>query len=253
MEAKNKGMKISELMNQRKINARKESKKRKAEEKTKESKKIKSETNKVDDADKKEFIEIKDESQEEESDTRGNDNIDYELPEDENELLALPGIGPYTAKAILIFADNKDVATIDTNIRRILIHHFSLSETTSESDLFEFAQKILPKGRSRDYHNGLMDYGATFLTSKKSGIKPVSQQSKFKGSPRYFRGLLMKKILAEPEKYIYIFYNTLHRRITLDEAKHICLGASCSVYDIINSLVKDELVTLQGNIICIHN
>lgn len=123
------------------------------------------------------------------------------FPSTEEELLALPGIGPYTARAVLIFAENKDIATIDTNIRRILIHHFGIPETTTEAELFKFAEQLVPTGRSRDYHNGLMDYGATFLTSKKSGIKPVSVQSKFKGSKRYYRGAVMKAILATPEKY----------------------------------------------------
>ena len=42
------------------------------------------------------------------------------LPSAQPELLALPGIGPYTARAIAAFAFDADVAAIDTNVRRIV-------------------------------------------------------------------------------------------------------------------------------------
>ena len=42
------------------------------------------------------------------------------LPEDLDGLLALPGIGPYTARAVLAFALERDVGVVDTNIARVL-------------------------------------------------------------------------------------------------------------------------------------
>jgi A/G-specific adenine glycosylase len=42
------------------------------------------------------------------------------LPDDLDALLALPGIGPYTARAVLAFAFERDVAVVDTNIARVL-------------------------------------------------------------------------------------------------------------------------------------
>lgn len=118
-------------------------------------------------------------------------------PDDPEELIKLPGIGPYTAKSICIFADNKDVATVDTNIRRILIHELKLKEETSDKELFNIAEIILPKGKSRDWHNALMDYGATYLTARRSGIKPKTKQSKFIGSKREIRGAIMKLLSKE--------------------------------------------------------
>ena len=66
-------------------------------------------------------------------------------------------------------------------------------------ELFLTAEELVPKGRSRDWHNALMDYGATFLTARKSGIKPKTKQSKFKGSPRYYRGKIIKALIAQPQ------------------------------------------------------
>ena len=107
----------------------------------------------------------------------------------------LPGIGPYTAAAVRIFSANEDAITVDTNIRRILIHRFKLGESTSDKELWELARRCLPKGRSRDWHNALMDYGAVFLTSRKIGIRPKTRQGKFEGSDRQIRAKMLRYLL----------------------------------------------------------
>ena len=122
-----------------------------------------------------------------------------EFPKTPEKLAELKGIGPYTARSILIFAFNQDIATVDTNIRRILIAEKFANEGTSEKKLFEIASKLVPEGRSRDWHNALMDYGATVLTSRKTGIKPTSKQSSFKDSSREKRGKILKFILEHKE------------------------------------------------------
>ncbi len=111
----------------------------------------------------------------------------------------LPGIGPYTSKAVQIFSANADIATVDTNIRRIFIKEFQLPESISDKALFKIAEKCLPKERSRDWHNALMDYGALYLTSKKTGIKPKTQQSRFQGSDRQIRGQILRLLLKETQ------------------------------------------------------
>ena len=44
-------------------------------------------------------------------------------PKDEAGLLALPGVGPYTARAVLAFAYNEPVVLIETNVRQVFLHH----------------------------------------------------------------------------------------------------------------------------------
>ncbi len=119
------------------------------------------------------------------------------LPKDPSLLLSLPGIGPYTCKSVLIFAGNADLACIDTNIRRIFISEFGLDPSLSQKELEVFALSVLPRGKSRDWHNALMDYGSQVLTSRKSGVAPVSKQPKFAGSRRMYRGKIVKLLIAE--------------------------------------------------------
>ena len=111
----------------------------------------------------------------------------------------MPGIGPYTSAAICAFARNLEVPVIDTNIRRVLIFLFKLPETITAKELEAFATKIIPKGKSRDRHNALMDYGAMELTARKTKIKSLSKQSKFEGSDRQVRGWIMKELVKNGE------------------------------------------------------
>jgi len=109
----------------------------------------------------------------------------------------LPGIGPYTSQAVQIFAANRDIATVDTNIRRIFIHAFDIDEKTTDKELQQLANRCLPKGKSREWHNALMDYGATLLTSRKTGIKPKTIQTKFEGSDRQIRGEIIRDLMTD--------------------------------------------------------
>ena len=99
----------------------------------------------------------------------------------------------------MAFAWNLEVPVIDTNIRRVLIFLFKLDEKISMQALENFATKIIPKWKSRDRHNALMDYGALELTARKTKIKPVSKQSKFEWSDRQVRGNALKRIVESWE------------------------------------------------------
>lgn len=62
-------------------------------------------------------------------------------------------------------------------------------------ELETFATKIIPKWKSRDRHNALMDYGALELTARKTKIKPISKQSRFEWSDRQVRWRTMKQLV----------------------------------------------------------
>jgi A/G-specific adenine glycosylase len=109
----------------------------------------------------------------------------------------IPGVGRYTSQAVQIFSTNADLVTVDTNIRRIFIKEFNLSEKISDKELWLLAERCLPIGKSRVWHNALMDYGALHLTSKKTGIKPKTQQSRFEGSDRQIRAKILRYLLKE--------------------------------------------------------
>lgn len=118
-----------------------------------------------------------------------------QLPHDPALLETLPGIGPYTSRAILIFAFNRPLATVDTNIRRVLIHQFGLSPSTSLETIRLFAERLVPKRLSRDWHNGLMDYSRLALPKQLAGVPPLSRQTRFEGSARQVRGEIIRMLL----------------------------------------------------------
>lgn len=114
------------------------------------------------------------------------------------ELEKLPGVGPYTARAVATFAWNEDTVFVETNIRTAVIHHFFPRRSgVTDTELAEVLRQLLPKGKAREWYSALMDYGAYL---KKSGVKvntkstSYAQQSKFAGSLREARGALLREI-----------------------------------------------------------
>lgn len=84
---------------------------------------------------------------------------DGKLPDDLDGLLALPGIGPYTARAVLAFAFERDVAVVDTNIARVLAR--SAGERLTPSRAQDVADALVPDGHGWIWNQVLMDLGAT--------------------------------------------------------------------------------------------
>jgi A/G-specific adenine glycosylase len=117
------------------------------------------------------------------------------LPGSVEELRRLPGIGPYTARAVLIFAHNAELAAVDANVRRVLTHELGLPQDLRPAALQAVAEAALPPGRSRDWHNALMDYGTAVLTSRVTGIPPLTKQTRFKGSRRMYRARVVRLLL----------------------------------------------------------
>ncbi|EKE40297.1 hypothetical protein ENUP19_0304G0045 [Entamoeba nuttalli] len=162
------------------------------------------------------------------------------IPSSVDKLLNLPGIGPYTANAVLIFSENQDIATVDANIRRILIHELSLDEKTPENILFAYANKCLPLGRSRDWHNALMDYGALVATGKKTGITAKSKQSKFEGSRRSYRAELLRRIRKN------------NGSLSIENCEEVIKGTKYTLEEIIEGLEKDGIVHKEGDFIILN-
>lgn len=142
------------------------------------------------------------------------------FPDSLPELLALPGVGQYTARALLAFAFESDAAVVDTNIARVYArlagHRLTAREVQAAADA------ALPDGgRSWAWNQCLMDLGAVLCrpTSPRCGECPLrvdcsyrgsgddpaagsagvsSTQSRFDGSDRQGRGRLMKALGASP-------------------------------------------------------
>ena len=88
-------------------------------------------------------------------------NHDGDIPDDLEGLLEVPGLGDYSATAILSFGYGVPAAVLDTNVERILLRVFgnTLPPRPPRTMLREVAQKLLPKEGHREYNYGLLDLG----------------------------------------------------------------------------------------------
>ena len=91
------------------------------------------------------------------------------LPTDEAALRSLPGIGPYTARAIAAFAFDADVVAIDTNVRRI-VHRTQLGlewpPLANARELDAVAARLVPRGAGYAFNSALMDLGSSICTAR---------------------------------------------------------------------------------------
>ena len=125
------------------------------------------------------------------------------LPREPEQLIALPGIGPYTAGAIAAFAFNRPVVFMDTNIRRVYIHEFFHDrDDIHDDEIIPFLERTMDAGHPRKWYNALMDYG-TML--KKEHVNPnrrsahYARQSPFENSNRQVRGTILKVLVTESQ------------------------------------------------------
>jgi A/G-specific adenine glycosylase len=89
------------------------------------------------------------------------------LPKTREGLLALKGIGAYTAGAVLSFAFGQDAAVLDTNVRRVLRRvWFGERRPVPARALWDLAERLVPRGGAYDFNQALMDLGATVCTAR---------------------------------------------------------------------------------------
>jgi A/G-specific adenine glycosylase len=86
------------------------------------------------------------------------------FPDRLDALLALPGIGPYTARAVLAFAFERDVAVVDTNVGRILARTAGRALTSREAQ--ERADSLVPQGEGWAWNQAMLDLGATVCAKR---------------------------------------------------------------------------------------
>lgn len=133
------------------------------------------------------------------------------------ELLSLPGVGPYTARAVLAFAFEADAAVVDTNVARVLARCAGRRLTAGEAQ--RLADEWLPTGEAWLWNQLLVDLGATVCRARQpdctscpltgvcawrgdpaiadpaDGSAGVSvPQARFEGSDRQARGRLLRAL-----------------------------------------------------------
>ena len=93
----------------------------------------------------------------------------YIIPSEYENLIKLPGVGDYTAKAIQGIAYNKPVMPIDSNIERVItrVYGFNKSKKELKSLIEELTKKLISIKNSSNFIQALMDYGSTVCLPKK--------------------------------------------------------------------------------------
>ena len=90
-----------------------------------------------------------------------------ELPTTRDELLRLPGVGPYTANAILSFVHRQDVPAIDVNLQRVIGRVVFGRADAPVGDVERAALQALPTGQSSDWNQALMDFASIQCTLRR--------------------------------------------------------------------------------------
>jgi len=92
------------------------------------------------------------------------------LPRTHDELRTLPGIGRYTAGAVASLAFGADVPAVDTNAERVIARVLGVrgrrKSARRERRIWTLATALVPRGRSADWNQALMDLGATYCTAR---------------------------------------------------------------------------------------
>lgn len=128
-------------------------------------------------------------------------NFQGNLPPSPEALMSLPGIGRATAGAICAFAFNQPVVFIETNIRRVFIHHFFQDENeVKDTQILPLVEKILDTSNPRKWYFALMDYGVMLKKRYQNPNRKSAhyqRQPPFEGSNRQIRGMILRTLTAE--------------------------------------------------------
>jgi A/G-specific adenine glycosylase len=114
------------------------------------------------------------------------------FPDDEAELLKLPGIGRYTAAAIAAIAFQKRAVVVDSNVERVVSRLFAVKRErpAAREEMYGLAAGITPDRHCGDFAQAMMDLGATICTPRDPSchICPLAEQcaAREEGQPRLY-------------------------------------------------------------------
>ena len=197
-----------------------------------------------------------------------------QMPRDVETLLALPGIGAYTARAVACFAYEQDVPVLDTNVKRVihrvLIGADAPKPTLNDRQLWALAAEAVPAERGYDWNQGLMDFGSSVCTARKPaclvcplraickaaptiGTALAEQQGArrratgageravpFTSTARFFRGQTLRALGAQPDNGG-LDLDTLGPQVKADYT----IADRQWLYDLVATLHKDGLVAVR--------
>ena len=132
------------------------------------------------------------------------------IPNNRDELLKLPGIGPYSASSICCFAFNMPETVVDGNVMRVIARLYGITDEISAKDIYPLAQKLTSSTQGADYASAIMDLGATVCTPNhpKCNLCPwqkscVAYQKKIQESIPKIKKLEKKNVTGQ----VYLWQN----------------------------------------------
>jgi A/G-specific adenine glycosylase len=149
----------------------------------------------------------------------------------------LPGIGPYTAAAVAVFAFGAKTPMIETNIRSVYLYTFFRGiEQVSDKTLLEVIAHTMYTKDTRAWFYALMDIGVA-LKKTARGInkqsKHYSAQTPYEGSVRQVRAAVLRFLTSKPASN----FESIRNAIAFDQEK-LCRA--------IESLIKDGFLVCEG-------
>ncbi len=164
------------------------------------------------------------------------------VPRGIDELVKLPGVGPYTAAAVAAFAFNKPVVMIETNIRSAFIHHFfPRRRNVADAEILPLVERTLVRGDARQWYSALMDYGAYLKRSVENPGRRSRHhhvQGTFAGSRREVRGKVIRALVASP-------------RLSPAELGRLVNLPAVRLSAVVHDLCREGLVVRQGQYVTI--
>ncbi len=166
------------------------------------------------------------------------DRFGGSVPDDEKSLRSLPGVGSYTAAAIIVFAFNRPVVMIETNIRRVFIHCFFGDRTgVSDEEIRPLIEETMDRENPRDWYNALMDYGwhlGSTVDNPNRRSRHYTRQAPFEGSNRQLRGNILRLLIV-------------NGNMTVDDiCRNLELPAS-AVRPVLTQLENEGFLTREGD------
>ena len=126
------------------------------------------------------------------------------LPKKHDALLKLPGIGPYTAGAIMSIAFNENYCVVDANVKRVFARLFDCDHPTTSPALKSFctekAAELLPARQARNFNQALMEFGALICLprSPQCGSCPIAEHCQSLANDK----VMVRPVLAQKKKII---------------------------------------------------
>ena len=163
-----------------------------------------------------------------------------QVPADRETLMQLPGVGTYTAGAVLAFGFNVPSVFIETNIRTVFLHHFfSQRRRVHDREILKLVEQTMDRKNPRRWYSALMDYGAGLKTS---GVR-INERSttyhragRFRGSHREMRGRIVRLLTRRGACFV----------------RDICGDLKVSkprIQACVRKLAREGLLTIRGELI----